>query len=137
MVNGRTFEQIEGVAFGAQTDHFLEPNRDTFWTILNLFDRNLKILQTPNFLNTSLIFDYQLCDIIERVFITAKTLFTFHVILFFTIYLKVFKIFKKTHNQTRSELPVWTKKSVPFGHQKVTRLGSKSVPFNLLQIDPM
>ena len=86
MVNGRTFEQIEGVAFGAQTDYFLEPNRDTFWTILNLFDRNLKILQTPNFLNTSLIFDYQLCDIIERVFITAKTLFTFHVILFFTIY---------------------------------------------------
>ena len=95
MVNGRTFEQIEGVAFGAQTGHFLEPNRDTFGTILNLFDRNLNILQTPNFLNTSLIFDYQLCDIIERVFITAKTLFTFHVIFFFTIYLKVFKIFKK------------------------------------------
>ena len=94
MVNGRTFEQIEGVAFGAQTGHFLEPNRDTFWTILNLFVRNLKILQTPNFLNTSLIFDYQLCDIIERAFITAKTLFTSHSI-FFTIYLKVFKIFKK------------------------------------------
>ena len=79
MVNGRTFEQIEGVALGAQTGHFLEPNRDTFGTILNLFDRNLNILQTPNFLNTSLIFDYQLCDIIERVFITAKTVpvFTF------------------------------------------------------------
>ena len=133
MVNGRTFEQIEGVAFGVQTGHFLESNRDTFWIILNLFDRNLKILQTPNFLNTSLIFDYQLCDIIERVFITAKTLFTFHVF-FYNFFLKSSK---KTQNQTRSELPGWTNKSVTFGHQKVTRLGSKSVPFNLLQIDPM
>ena len=118
MVNGRTFEQIEGVAFGAQTDHFLEPNRDTFGTILNLLERNLNILQTPNFLNTSLIFDYQPCDIIESVFITAKTLFTFHVILFLQFYLQVSKIFKKKHKGRPD-------RSSPFGLKKVSRLGIK------------